>query len=522
MRQLLQQLMRLWDRATPAGRLLLLVVPLVVVVSVTQRPPAPFVTVSDSSPVSDQVAYQRDLEQHLGQKAQSQLDRVLSPGSSVVRVNADIRFQFGRETAESLKQPVGSIERLSVTVMVTPRNFEDGQSVEAALGVPLANVEALVKQAVGFQTGRDALLVTLGPASPEPPPNSGVGAAIVEPLQRLVYPLALAVGALALLVFVLGDSRRENIRLKLKTRQRRERTPAAVQPLAVQTVAEELAEPPIVARPEPRPPEYYPPEYRCTEPAESQTDRQARSLPHETRKKSGAEIDVTGNPAEALRQIDSTALATALQHEHPRAVAIALRRMESGQAAEVMQRLSPSVRQEAFSLMAQGEPEHAGLVQRVLQAVVETCATGAARFAGGSSGSPFQHLADVLQAVSRDERRELLATLELSDAPAFAEVESRLYDFSDGLRIEHRSRQKLLAAIDLKVLAIALCGASPAITEAVLGNITERVRSMLHQEVEFAQCVSSKQVEAARREIAEMIREFDKADSVVWLGSSRQ
>lgn len=508
MRQLLQQLMRLWDRATPAGRFVLLVVPLVVV-AMTQRPAAPVVPAEAPVIANDPMAFQRAHEQHLSQKAQTVLDRALGYEGSLVRVNADLKFARQRETSETITPQSPSIARLSVTVMLAPPNVEPGQSVEAALGIPQAEVERLVKEAVGFTTGRDSLLLTLTTGPTESTSDTAVGPTFVEQLKQAAYPLALAIGAFALLVFVLSDSRREDMRLKLKTRQKHRRIPAPAQiPLAVLPAA-----PPIVARPEPQPelrPEPRPEPRPLVFPAPT--------VVPERPKKSGADIDVSGHPAESLRQIDSASLATALQHEHPRAVAIALRRMESGQAADVLQRLAPNLRVEAFLLMAQGLPEHAGLVHRVLQAVVETCASGSARFSVEANGSPFQHIADVLQSVTRDERRALLAALELADAAVFAEVEARLYDFADVLRIEHRSLRRLLDGIDLKVLAIALCGASLAVSEAVLGNITERVRSMLHQEVEFANCVSSTQVEVARREVADMIREHDKADSIVWLG----
>ena len=130
--------------------------------------------------------------------------------------------------------------------------------------------------------------------------------------------------------------------------------------------------------------------------------------------------------------------------------------------------------------------------------------------------SQFQHLAEILHLVDREEKGQLLAALENANPDAFAEIDSRLYDFTDLLKIEDRSLQKILAEIDLKIMATALYGATPTIGECVMGNISERVRTMLQEEIEFLGSVSSAKVDEARREIAEVIRKHDKAETLVW------
>jgi len=66
------------------------------------------------------------------------------------------------KTARQSEQKVGSIERLTIAVMLIPPKLEDGTSGEAALGVSLVEAESLVKTAVGYKDGRDDIQVTIG------------------------------------------------------------------------------------------------------------------------------------------------------------------------------------------------------------------------------------------------------------------------------------------------------------------------------------------------------------------------
>lgn len=249
---------------------------------------------------------------------------------------------------------------------------------------------------------------------------------------------------------------------------------------------------------------------------ESEEEEAERKAREKKKKIAAGIIDANEDPADTLRQIDSAVLARVLANEHPRAVAIALNRMESRQASEVIKRLEPEVRRETFLLMAKGLPENSGLVQKVLQAIVEICAKRVDVDTVEEGESQFQHLAEILHLVDREEKGQLLAALENANPDAFAEIDSRLYDFTDLLKIEDRSLQKILAEIDLKIMATALYGATPTIGECVMGNISERVRTMLQEEIEFLGSVSSAKVDEARREIADVIRKHDKAETLVW------
>lgn len=235
------------------------------------------------------------------------------------------------------------------------------------------------------------------------------------------------------------------------------------------------------------------------------------------RKKQLGDFESTEDPTESLKQIEVATLVRALQSEHPRAVAIALHRMGAGKASEVIKKLDADVRKNTFILMAKGLPENTGLIHRVIQAVVEMCAQREEESSTEeTSANYYGELAEILHLIDREDRGRLLSALQEADETAYQEVDACLYDFTDVLKIEERSLQKILAEIDLKIMATALYQAAPDIGETIMANMSERVRTMLQEEIEFLGSVSSAKVDDARREIADIIRKHDKAETLVW------
>lgn len=206
------------------------------------------------APGDNQFAYQREAEQHLASKAQALLDRVFGPNKAVVFISAELRLRTLTEQTEAYvsegrvlfeedvtksrspgvqrdaagnaasgaraedttrmkwqvpkinrtsEQRFGQIDHLAVALMFVedkpPESARDRQTVQ----VNRDEATKLVKQAVGFQEGRDTLQVTVGstPAlnsdpfasetSPPPRSASNVGLGLLATLAAFLPMLAM-------------------------------------------------------------------------------------------------------------------------------------------------------------------------------------------------------------------------------------------------------------------------------------------------------------------------------------------
>src|SRR5690606_24011166 len=203
---------------------------------------------SSSAPTRRQLAAQREVEQHLEQKAEDLLGQVVGAGNARVRVAATIRFDridrtvqsvdpeqqvvLREETSEITPGPntegaasatsstsfdvtrmletyssaVGAVERLTVAVLVNDRKVEgpDGVRMEPRTPEELARLEALVRNAVGIDESRgDAISVVNVPFEGGEPvlpaPEGGLLVTVQQYHRQLLTLVALA------LAFVIGD-----------------------------------------------------------------------------------------------------------------------------------------------------------------------------------------------------------------------------------------------------------------------------------------------------------------------------
>jgi flagellar motor switch protein FliG len=217
-----------------------------------------------------------------------------------------------------------------------------------------------------------------------------------------------------------------------------------------------------------------------------------------------------------LLAIPPEVLAAALQRETPRSIAIVLRQLPTDFAGKVLEKLPADQRQQIFMMLAIKSTIHPAVTRSVLQAVTKVCKTIDLSSAS-QQDARFKTLIGILQMVDREERLRLMEALTEQDEELAAQIDDNLYDYTDIMRIQDRSVQKLLTQLELKVVAIALKTAPAEILEKVMRNLSERVRATLNEEMDLISSVSPSKVEQARKDIANVIRMQDKDGTLQWI-----
>lgn len=221
------------------------------------------------------------------------------------------------------------------------------------------------------------------------------------------------------------------------------------------------------------------------------------------------------DPIEELKSVDPQRLAMVLKLESPRTIAIVLNNLTSEKIAEIMSRLSADQKRDAFVQMAKGMPSNPILIQRIVQAVVDRCVQNEQKVEK-TNDEKFQVLADILHFLDRDNRKAMLEALETSSPDTHKRVEELLFNFEDLQRIADRTIQKILTEVDQKTVAQALQGADTALVEAVLKNVSERVKGMIQEEMQFQSDLPPAKINAAKRQIVDIMRRYDKEGILIW------
>ena len=88
--------------------------------------------------------------------------------------------------------------------------------------------------------------------------------------------------------------------------------------------------------------------------------------------------------------------------------------------------------------------------------------------------------------------------------------------FDDIPRLTDREIQMILREVDTRALAVALAGASRSLKARVFDNMSQRVGTMIKEEMEFAGPVPLGDVEQTQLGISGTMRQLQKAGQITW------
>ncbi len=220
-----------------------------------------------------------------------------------------------------------------------------------------------------------------------------------------------------------------------------------------------------------------------------------------------------------LRELQATPVAImsiVLQREPPSVMALVLKQLPPEVTSRVMELLPPEVRQQTFLLLTGTKQVHPDVVRGVLRTIAQACRE-VDPAAAGQGDTRSKDLVNLLQKFEREERLRLIDVLNESDPELAKQIDDLLYDFTDLMRIEDRSVQKILSQLEQRTVALAIKTASEDLMQKVMKNLSERVRGMLAEEMELLGTVPNAKADPARREIADAIRGQDKEGTLVWI-----
>ena len=110
--------------------------------------------------------------------------------------------------------------------------------------------------------------------------------------------------------------------------------------------------------------------------------------------------------------------------------------------------------------------------------------------------------------------RDLLAALDERDPELAENVRARMLTFDDLVRLDARDVQQVLRGVDAALLAVAMKGATPAVEQVIVDNLSERHREVLADEVRLLGPVRLSQVEDARAAIVRAIRDLEATGAI--------
>ncbi|HEY8484240.1 MAG TPA: flagellar motor switch protein FliG [Longimicrobiales bacterium] len=217
-----------------------------------------------------------------------------------------------------------------------------------------------------------------------------------------------------------------------------------------------------------------------------------------------------------LRNADPQRLSGVLRNEHPQTIAFILAHLEPYLVAEVIKQLPASLGASVLyrmARMAKVLPEVLQVVERSLRTESELSLTQDVAAVGGPPS-----VAAVLNLVTGTLEQELLDGIAQWDEGLREEIQELMFVFTDLTKLDDRSLQRVVAAVELRELALALRAAPEEVKRRIRSVMSQRAVSALEEEMELLGPVRLRDAEAAQASIVRKVRALEEAGEIV-LGS---
>jgi flagellar motor switch protein FliG len=201
-----------------------------------------------------------------------------------------------------------------------------------------------------------------------------------------------------------------------------------------------------------------------------------------------------------IEKVEAERVGIFLMNEHPQVAAFALSNLAPSFAAQVMLTLSKPARGEIVKRMLalnSAAPQAVQVIETQLRTnLIED------NSAKSSSGGQMR-VASVLNELDKSQLDEVMDDLASAGAPNLEAIRAQLFSFEDIVILDQKARVTLFDGIPADIVTLALRGADPTLTEAILSALGARARRMIEAELKSDPGnVTATDINKSRKQIA--------------------
>jgi flagellar motor switch protein FliG len=217
---------------------------------------------------------------------------------------------------------------------------------------------------------------------------------------------------------------------------------------------------------------------------------------------------------EMLKNANPNEVAALLQEEMPQTIALVLSYLEAKVAADILTSLPKELQIDVtlrLAVMDRVSPQVVQVVERSLKNKLSGVISEADfRATGGVS-----FLVKMLNQVDRGVQKTIFEALETTNPKLVEDIRANMFTFDDLIKLDDRTMQRVLRDINKSDLALALKVATEQMREKIYGNLSERARENLKEEIEVLGPQLAKNVYSAQRKIVDAVRALEESGEIV-------
>jgi flagellar motor switch protein FliG len=223
---------------------------------------------------------------------------------------------------------------------------------------------------------------------------------------------------------------------------------------------------------------------------------------------------------EALKWMDSRAVAELIRHEHPQIIAIVLAYLDPDHSADILKQLPGGLRAEVVMRIASldgVQPTALSELDDVMEKQFAGKAAGKTSVLGGAKAA-----ANIVNCLDPSQESALMEQITATDQALAARIQDLVFVFDNLLELDDRSMQELLRNVPSDKLLIALKGTDDTLKQKIFKNMSQRAAEMLRDDLEAKGPVRLSEVEAAQKEILATARKLAEAGTIALAGKGEE
>jgi flagellar motor switch protein FliG len=206
-----------------------------------------------------------------------------------------------------------------------------------------------------------------------------------------------------------------------------------------------------------------------------------------------------------LSNVNESVLANYLKNEYPQTVAVVLSKIKSDHASRVIALLPEAFAMEVVMRMLRMESIQKDVIDDVERTLRNEFLSNLAR---SSKRDAHELIAEIFNNLDRNTEQRFIAALEERNRDSAEKVKSLMFTFEDLGKLDPGGVQTLMRSVDKSKLPIALKGASEAVRDLFLSNMSERASKMLREDMAAMGPVRLKDVEEAQMTMVNLAKEL--------------
>lgn len=215
---------------------------------------------------------------------------------------------------------------------------------------------------------------------------------------------------------------------------------------------------------------------------------------------------------EALKWMETRAVADLVRNEHPQIVAIVLAYLDPDQAAEVLEQLPERMRGDVLMRIARLDGIQPAAL-RELDEIMEKQFSGGGNLKASSVGG-IKVAAGILNLMDSALEQSIVTKIGEVDADLSQRIQDLMFVFDDLGEVDDRGIQTLLRDLSTETLGMALKGADARVKDKFVRNMSKRAGEMLLEDMEAKGPARVSDVEAAQKEILAAARRLADAGTI--------